>query len=339
MRLTIAIPTYNFGRFIGETLDAFLTDLPDHVEILVVDGASTDDTATVVSARSDVGAVRYIRLAKRGGIDADVATAIELAKGEYVWMFSADDLPEAGAVQRILELLATRPDVIVVAHSGWTIDMQLVHSRYPIIEGSDVRVELSDPKQRDALFARGVTSEVFFSFLSGLIIRRGAWVEAPIEPGFFYGSCWAHAARLLATAARFRLDVLVHVEPLVRRRGDNDSFLTAGLVARYALAIEGYRAIFDAVFGTDAPEQRHLRRVMRNEFSLNKFLNAKLAHGRSVDERDHLRRLFDMIYPDRRGYSMARATLWFMPTPVIIVLKNVRGLATRVRQRLRGSVR
>ncbi len=42
------MPTYNFGRFIGETLNSIIPQLTDQIEIIIVDGASTDNTADVV---------------------------------------------------------------------------------------------------------------------------------------------------------------------------------------------------------------------------------------------------------------------------------------------------
>lgn len=40
-RLSICIPTYNFGEFIGETLDSIVCQATDETEIVIVDGAST----------------------------------------------------------------------------------------------------------------------------------------------------------------------------------------------------------------------------------------------------------------------------------------------------------
>ena len=48
--LSICIATYNRADFIGETLDSIIRQLTDEVEIVVVDGASTDATRTEMSA-------------------------------------------------------------------------------------------------------------------------------------------------------------------------------------------------------------------------------------------------------------------------------------------------
>ena len=44
-KLSVCIPVYNFGSFLGQTLDSILLQLTNDVEVLVVDGASTDNTS------------------------------------------------------------------------------------------------------------------------------------------------------------------------------------------------------------------------------------------------------------------------------------------------------
>ena len=48
IRLSVCIPTYNFGEFIGETLESIVGQATDEVDIIIVDGASTDNTEQVV---------------------------------------------------------------------------------------------------------------------------------------------------------------------------------------------------------------------------------------------------------------------------------------------------
>ena len=99
MRLSVCIPTYNFGAFIGETLQSIAAQLQDGVEIVVLDGGSTDDTAEVVGAFAQrYPQIRYHRRPERGGIDRDMARTVALARGEYCWLFGADDTMRAGAL-------------------------------------------------------------------------------------------------------------------------------------------------------------------------------------------------------------------------------------------------
>ncbi len=53
IRLSVCIPTYNFGRFIGETLDSIVRQATEEIEIVVLDGGSTDNTTEVVEGFRD----------------------------------------------------------------------------------------------------------------------------------------------------------------------------------------------------------------------------------------------------------------------------------------------
>ena len=53
IKLSICIPTYNFGHTIGETLDSILTNNLDGVEIVILDGGSSDNTKLEVEMRQN----------------------------------------------------------------------------------------------------------------------------------------------------------------------------------------------------------------------------------------------------------------------------------------------
>ena len=81
------------------------------VEVIVVDDASTDDTAHVVSRLGD-RRVRLLRQASNGGVSATRNRGIEEAGGEWISFLDDDDLwaPE----KLVLQLKAAqelRPDV------------------------------------------------------------------------------------------------------------------------------------------------------------------------------------------------------------------------------------
>ncbi len=48
IKLSICIPTYNRAQFIGGTIQSLISQAGNNVEIVIVDGASTDNTTKVV---------------------------------------------------------------------------------------------------------------------------------------------------------------------------------------------------------------------------------------------------------------------------------------------------
>jgi abequosyltransferase len=331
--LSVCIPTYNFGPYIGETLESVLSQLTADVEVVVLDSGSTDQTTQVVSdLQSRHVGLRYERTATPCGIDLDLARVVELSRGRYCWLFSADDVMAAGSISRVLKMLESEHDVYVVQHSNETIAMQPLEPRHPVLRSDTERsFELSDIGQLRDYFERAETTEAFFSFMGGLIIRRGAWDRGTLNQSFV-GSCWAHVVRLFE-ACDGGLRLLYVPRVMLRRRADNDSFATNGTVRRFALAIDGYLRIAEHFWGAGSDQAFHVRRVLRNEFRIGPLLYAKrkCAMHPALEDRKELNRLVAAICVDATvGCVVMRAAFHLVPAYAFAPLLTLRGLLRRV---------
>jgi glycosyltransferase involved in cell wall biosynthesis len=110
-RLSVITPTYQYGRFLPELLDSVSAVAVEH-EHLVFDGASTDGTVELLSARDDP-ALNWVSEPDRGQNDA-VNKGLRAAVGDYVNWVNADNAYLPGAFERALALLDERPDVDAV---------------------------------------------------------------------------------------------------------------------------------------------------------------------------------------------------------------------------------
>lgn len=111
--LTIGIFTYKRSALLAKALNAFQVQIAalgvTDVEVVVSDNASPDDTEAV--ARSFAGKFpnfQYHRLPVNLGAIRNYLQVVRLARGRYVWPFSDDDIPIAGAVGRVRELALRR---------------------------------------------------------------------------------------------------------------------------------------------------------------------------------------------------------------------------------------
>jgi O-antigen biosynthesis alpha-1,3-abequosyltransferase len=266
MKLSIIIPVYNFGEFLPDTLKSILKQRVNEVEVLVVDGASTDNTTKIVSQFSSRHPqIKYHRLPKKGGIDRDLAKAVQLATSEYCWLFSGDDVMATGAIARVLQEIQTDDDIYLCKHEECTRWMEVIDV-HPVLEPDVAEsFDLSDPQQRLEYFRRARNSEAFFSFIGGIILKRSVWERGFLDPRFI-GSCFAHSARLLSlTNVGLRLRYINTA--LLSRRGDNDSFAGNGYVDRLRMQVDGFHDIVEACFGRDSAEAIQVRRAIRNEFT------------------------------------------------------------------------
>jgi len=315
-RLSISIPTYNFGRFIGETLDSILAQVTDEVEVLVVDGASTDDTEEVVRKRQErFPCLKYYRLPKKGGIDRDMAKSVELARGEYVWLFSGDDWMAEGALKRVLDEIRLGLDLYLCGFTLCDFEMH-PQKRHPILDAPDGSVyDLGDPRDRSGFFERGLTTSAFFSFMSSLVIRKEKWDSAKMDDTFV-GSCWDHVARLFRLIpGGMRVKYLSGTYLL--KRDDNDSFSERGIARRVGIAIEGYHRLANAFFGAESAEARHIRRVLKNEYPLLNllYIKSRTSESHLPEDREYLDCLVAMLYLDGHPADRLRLRLYRLAPP------------------------
>jgi len=94
--VTIAIPTYNRANYLQEAIQSALSQTYTHLEIIVSDNASDDNTQEVVSKFCDPR-ISYIRQDTNVGMHANWQFCLEKAAGEFFLLLSDDDtlMPEA----------------------------------------------------------------------------------------------------------------------------------------------------------------------------------------------------------------------------------------------------
>jgi len=110
--VSVVVPTYNYGRFLSGCMASVLTQPGVDLDVLVIDDASTDDTAPVTDqlAASDPR-VRVIRHRRNWGHVDSFNEGLFAATGTYVVKLDADDLLPPGALARATDLLEACPDV------------------------------------------------------------------------------------------------------------------------------------------------------------------------------------------------------------------------------------
>ena len=268
--------------------------------------------------------LRYVRLEKRGGIDADLSASVALARGEYCWLFSGDDIMRPHAIQNAFEWLRAGHDVYLCKHTICDKNMRFLRD-YPIFRHERSRaMEMSDPSQRREWLAAGVNTEALFSFMSSLIVRREKW--SSIEPlAEFMGSCWGHVARLMALA-QVQLKVCYVAEVWLDKRGENDSFLERGVVNRFKIAVDGFVEIATHFYGANSIETHNVLRLLRNEQALLSFLYARdrAIESPERENRQELDRIFAVCYAGG-GFRnwMARALYHHFPVAGYRGLKSI----------------
>lgn len=96
--LSIIIPALNEAHSIGATVDA-LKELRGSIEVIVVDGGSTDGTLEILRVRG----VRVIHSERGRGLQMHAGA--DVARGAALWFLHADTTPTADAAELICEAM------------------------------------------------------------------------------------------------------------------------------------------------------------------------------------------------------------------------------------------
>jgi abequosyltransferase len=263
-QISICIPTYNFGEFIAETIESITSQVEDGVEIIIGDGASTDNTEGIVKELiSRYKNIFYHRFEKKGGIDVDLFKVIEKARGEYCWLFSADDLMGPGAIRRILA-------EIEAGHLVYLCNRLEMYGKVPnkrvrpwlSRRYGDMVFNLSDDRQFEAYLGASRGLGALFGYMSSIIIHRSSWATVEIKKDFI-GSNYAHASKVILLARNGGLVKYIQ-EPLVIARMGNDSFMSNGIARRFLIDFKGYQLIAVEFFSSKVL-LKALKTIMRRE--------------------------------------------------------------------------
>ncbi len=121
--VSVCLPTYNGARFVKPAMESILRQSFADFELLISDDCSADETQEIVLSQSDPR-IRSFHNTSRLGLVGNWNRCIELARGEYVYIFHQDDLMEKDVVQRGVRLLNQHPKVGFVFSDIVTIDAE-----------------------------------------------------------------------------------------------------------------------------------------------------------------------------------------------------------------------
>ena len=174
--LSICIATYNRSQYIGETLDSIVSQLDKQVEVIVVDGASPDNTSEIMRHYAKYPQIRYFRENKNHGVDRDYDKAVEYARGEYCWLFTDDDLLKPDAIQEVLLSLQTGCNLLVLNSEIKDAQLNKLLKIKSLEADDSVAVQISDSTFQKLAF--------HLTFIGYVVIKRDLWLARERESYF-----------------------------------------------------------------------------------------------------------------------------------------------------------
>ncbi|MCB1966544.1 MAG: glycosyltransferase [Candidatus Accumulibacter sp.] len=121
--VTVVMPSFNQGRFIEAAARSVLEQDYPALELLIVDGGSTDGTLPCLERLLGVfgNKLRWLSENDSGPANA-INKALQLARGEFVGWLNSDDLYAPGAVATAAAYLTAHPQTVMVYGEAEHVD-------------------------------------------------------------------------------------------------------------------------------------------------------------------------------------------------------------------------
>ncbi len=278
------MPTRNRADLIGEALESVVSQADDRVEIVIIDGASTDNTADVVQQyQKKFKNIVYYQLEENGGVDSDMAKAIKLASGEYCWLLSDDDALKPGAIKRMLKEIESGCEIYICNTVRCDINMRPIREHLWLsLDVGDRVFDLHNKKQLIEYCNKATSIGALFSFWSTTIFRREEWLKVGLIPEFD-GSAYAMASTLLSfIKVKCRLKYVRDSLVLWRHNTDGCLQNRIGLVKRFLIDFDGYLRLADKYFSDDSKTKNSFLKVMTREHPWHTIINVTSFINNSI---------------------------------------------------------
>lgn len=206
-RVSVLIPCYNAGRFLGQALDSVLGQTYQDYEIIVADDGSEDDSAAVCARYPQV---RYFYHA-HSGISVTRNLAVSKARGALIAFLDADDLWHPEKLEKQVAYLDAHPECRLVFACARNF--------------SDTPPETRTPRQEQLLRAN------MDHYLASCCIRRELFETCGgFREDYSHGEDTQWVARLWA--AGVNMNHCIREDLYLRRIHDSNISLTHSKVAQ-----------------------------------------------------------------------------------------------------------
>ena len=187
MDVSIIMPAYNVEKYIGEAIDSVLAQkFNGTIELIIVDDASTDSTAEIISAYQSryVDLIRFSKREVNMGANANRYEFSQKTRGRYLAFLDADDFWLTNdKLQRQVDCLEANENIGAICSNAYYVDNQ--------------RISFKSEGQEGFVPFQEMISGYTDIFCSSLVCRKEVYLRMAddskwfIENGCFNDTLWA----------------------------------------------------------------------------------------------------------------------------------------------------
>lgn len=314
IELTIGIPTYNGDKYLAESIDSVMCQLPDilgrRIEIIISDNASNDNTSAIVKRYITAypGIVSYIVNSKNIGYDRNVDNLFKAAQGEYVWLLGDDDMLVSGALRRFFSVIQQYKEIAIFVLPISTLDINTGDEHWNPQFQTDILCCDGDDFLQRSLWAA--------SALSSLCVRRNDWNAENLDK--YVGSQWMHIGGMIEIM-RHQRKAYIFSEKMVIVRVSNPRW--AGHFGNQLEIGLKHLAVFETTtkLGYDL---RTFRCFLASRYADN-FKDILLLKPSGIKKQIAIAKLMIHFFKRKPGFWLFHLPLLFTPNVITTAVVNV----------------
>lgn len=119
--VSIIITSYNYAKWLPESIESALHQNYDNFEIIIVDDGSTDDSKKIIEKYKNQNKIKYF-FSSNSGLAATCNFAISKSSGEYIVRLDADDIFDPNLLRLESEFLSQNLEIGMVFSDYFVID-------------------------------------------------------------------------------------------------------------------------------------------------------------------------------------------------------------------------
>ena len=265
--LSVIVPCRNGERWLAAALQSVVDQKDGGIEVIVIDGSTSDASLKIVDSFSDKLLIRAQRRPDLLSWTAKTNFGVEQARGDRICMLHVDDLWLPNRCFEIRKWLSTQSDGVLHLHPSYIIDDsggRLGLWRCPLPAGDS-------PVPTHMLIERLLVQN--FIGIPSPTIRRDAYLSVGgLDNALWYTADWDLYVKLAATGS-----VYYHSSPLACFRVHKNSLTISG--SRNSADFRNqHQAIVDRHADKLSPEARaEILPIAAASFDLNTALAAAMA--------------------------------------------------------------
>ncbi len=180
--MSIGIPAYNNGAYIGETIESILAQTYKNIELVIVDDNSSDNTYQVLQQYAEKDKrVKIYKNKTNLGMAGNWNRCLELCTGEFMKLVCADDLLAPNMIEYEMKIFRKYPEVVLIGSDTRLVDLQ---GKY---KGWYRRYKHSGIIDGKIVVRKGFFSQDYFGAPQANAFRRSAYEKVGgFSPEFHY---------------------------------------------------------------------------------------------------------------------------------------------------------